>query len=455
MKMQNAAVFIPEIKLALQSPGQEEIPYILEYVPLADLAAIWSHFDPEERKVLFSLLEAARQVELFELLSIEDKKLFLRNQPSEQVKKILNEMSPDVRVDMFSRLSPQQAQELFSLMERDEVKDVKKLLEYPPETAGGRMTTEYTVLHGDMTARQALLKLQESLVSKEVKNVYALYCVDSIGRVAGGISLQSLVASPPEEKIEKLIHPVDNIKVRLAQDQEEVAHMFSHYNLLSAPVVDFAGRLAGVITVDDIVDVIRQEADEDIAIMSGVDPSEFKKPSLVAALKTRLPWLMLAYLGGLAAAGIIGRYEAALEEIVALAAFIPVIMHMGGTIGVQSSTVVVRGFALGKIETGRIGKILTKELITGFLLSAAYAILLGFLSHLRYGTLEGAARIGIVTGGGIGLVMLIGALTGIFLPFGFKKFGVDPAVATGPIITTLIDIAGLGVYFVIASAVLL
>ncbi len=453
--MQNAAVFIPEIKLALQNSGYEEIPFILEYIPLADLAAIWQHFDSNERKVLFPLIEEDRQAEFFELLSIEDKKVFLRNQPSKKAKKILNEMSPDVRVDMFSKLSPEQAQELFALMERNEVEDVKKLLEYPPETAGGRMTTEYTVLHSDMRAREALLQLQESLVSKEVKNVYALYCVDRIGRVTGGLSLQSLVASSPEEKIEKLIHSVDNIKVRLDQDQEEVAQMFSHYDLLSAPVVDFAGRLVGVITVDDIVDVIRQEADEDIAIMSGVDPSEFKKPSLVAALKTRLPWLMLAYLGGLAAAGVIGRYEAALEEVVALAAFIPVIMHMGGTIGVQSSTVVVRGFALGKVEAGRIGKILSKEVFTGFILSASYALLLGFLSHIRYGTFEGVTRIGIVTGGGIGLVMLIGALTGVSLPFCFKKFGIDPAVATGPIITTLIDIAGLGVYFIIASAVLL
>ncbi|MGM0568790.1 MAG: magnesium transporter [Elusimicrobiota bacterium] len=455
MKMKNAAVFIPEIKDAFNRGKLEEIPAVLEHIPSADLSRIWNHFKKEERKELFGMLGFERKVELFEKLSLDCKKTFLETQPTGELKKILNEMSPDVRADMFSRFSESVAEKFFSLMEKDEVDDVKELLEYPPETAGGKMTTEFVKLRPGMSAREGLVRLQESLTSQEVKNIYALFCVDGIGRVTGAVSLQKMLTAPPNKKVSELMRPVDNIKLRADMDQEEVARIFSHYDLLSAPVVDFAGRLIGVVTVDDIVDVIQQEAEEDIAIMSGLDPAEFRRTGLVRALKTRLPWLFLAWLGGIAAAGVIGRYEVALEQVVALAAFIPVIMHMGGTIGVQSSTVVVRGFALGEFESGRMVKILKKEFATGFILSAAYALLLGLLSYFRYGALAEMSNIWIATGGGIGLVMLIGAVTGVFLPFVFRRFGIDPAVATGPIITTLIDVAGLSVYFALAAYLLL
>ncbi len=453
--MQKIALYIPEIREALKDKDFEELKRILEVQPAVDIAAGWGKFSVKEKKIIFKNIEFLIRIDVFERLYFNHQKFLAEELPPKDIIPVLDRMAPDERVDFFEKLSSSKSNKFFKHMEEENVENVKKLMVYAPDSAGGKMTTEFVKLKPGMTAREALIKLNQYLARRQSRKIYALYLVDDKYRVTGGVSLQRLITSKPDNKVEELAKPVDNIKVYVNRDQEEVARMFAHYDILSAPVVNKEDKMLGVITIEDIVDVIHQETEEDIARMSGVDPGEFKKYSFMKALKTRLPWLLLAYIGGLAAAGIIGRYETTLESIVALAAFIPVIMHMGGTVGVQSSTVIVRGFALGKIETGRIGRILLREFSVGFILSAGYAVLLGLLSQLRYGTSAGAARIGLVTGLGLGLVMLLGAVTGVCLPFGFKKFGIDPAIATGPIITPLIDIAGLGIYFGLASALML
>ncbi|MGM0441020.1 MAG: magnesium transporter [Elusimicrobiota bacterium] len=453
--MEKLALYIPEIRQAIKNKNFEDLKRILKVQPVVDIARGWESLSNTEKQVVFDNIEFSKKVELFERLNFKQQKFLVKKFKTGQIIPVLNRMASDERVDFFDKLSSRRSKKFFDLMEESEVKNVKELMAYGVETAGGKMTTEFVKLNPKMSARDALLKLNSNLSSKKVRNIYALYVVDGKDNLTGGLSLQRLVTADPDKSIEQLAKPVDSIQVYADQDQEEVARLFTHYDLLSVPVVSKRGKLLGVITIDDIVDVIHQETEEDIAMMSGVDPDDFKKSSLAGTLKTRLPWLFLAYLGGLAASGVIGRYEATLESVVALAAFIPVIMHMGGTVGVQSSTVMVRGFALGKINSGRIGKILLKEFGIGLILSAGYAVLLGLLSWLRYGALESASKIGIVTGSSIGLVMVLGATIGVCLPFVFKKFGIDPAVATGPVITPVIDIAGLGIYFAIASAVLL
>ncbi|MFC2061135.1 magnesium transporter [Elusimicrobiota bacterium] len=453
--MKNIALYIPEIKNCLKNGKFSELSEILEYIYPVDLADEWHEFEETERIVLFNTLIFDKKVEVFERLTLEEQKEIIDSITTNRLAEILNEMASDERVDLFEQLPEEEVSKLFSLMKEEEVEDVKDLLEYGEQTAGGKMTTEFISLKPDMSAREALLMLQESVNTKEVKNIYALYEVDSSGRVTSGITLQRLIASNPEDKIRNITKSVDNIIVHYNQDQEEVARLFTHYDLLSAPVVDDSGKLLGIITVDDIVDVIHQEATEDIAKMAGTGREELLSESVFKIFKIRWPWLFASWIGGLIALSVIGIFETTLMEAVAVAAFIPVIMGMGGNIGVQSSTIIVRGLALGKIDLEEVGKTVLKEIKVGLILGISYGLLLGLVAHLKYSSGTNLGLIGVVAGVGICLSMTIAATLGAFLPIIFKKINIDPAVATGPIVTTIIDIVGLSVYFILATLILI
>jgi magnesium transporter len=434
----------------------QELPAILDYLPAVDLVAGWEEFSADERLILFKILDFDKRLEVFERLPIEQQKEIIEGLTSNRLAELLNEMASDERADLFEQLSADEINKLFSLMKEKEVEDVKDLMEYEDQTAGGKMTTEFVAMKPEMTAREALIKLQESVTIKEVRNIYALYQVDDNGVVIGGISLQRLIASKPTDKIKDIARPVDNIMVNVNQDQEEVARLFTHYDLLSAPVVDQDKRLLGIITVDDIVDVIHQEATEDIAKMAGTESEELLSKSIFRIFQIRWPWLFASWLGGLVALTIIGVFEETLMRAVAVASFIPVIMGMGGNIGVQSSIIVVRGLALGKINLAKVRDTVFKEIKIGLLLGLSYGLLLGLVAHFKYANNSGVnlGLIGLVAGGGICLSMTIAATLGALLPLIFKKINIDPAVATGPIVTTSIDIIGLSVYFFLATTIL-
>lgn len=444
-----------DLKYYLAKSNRRELSNILNSMEMVDLASSWENFTEADRRLLFSLLEDRRRGVLLGRLSEGMQDAQTAELASSELAGILNTMPADDRADLLSRQTPGRLKDIFAAMGPEAAKETKKLLLHAPDTAGGIMTTEFTSVRGDIRAREALLNLQGRMKEGRFHNVHAVYITDQEGRVISGCSLMRLIGADPDDLMKDIATPVDNIKILAGTDIEEVSALFTHYDLLSAPVVDSGGHMIGVITIDDIVDVIRDEADEDIALMAGVDAQDFHRANLSSTLKSRLPWLILAWLGGLAAGGVIGVFEHTLEEIVALAAFIPVVMHMGGTIGVQSSTVVVRGLAMRKLEPGRIFSIFRSEFVTGVILSLMYAVLLGIVSHLRYGSLEGMGRLWLVTSAGIGSVMGIAVISGVSLPFLFKKVGADPAVATGPIITTLLDVLGLSVYFLLASVVLL
>ncbi|MFW6172842.1 MAG: magnesium transporter [Elusimicrobiota bacterium] len=452
--MRNIALYIPEIKNSLKQKNYDELHEILDHIESVDLVDGWEEFSERERLGLFNILSFERKVEIFERLSFEDQKEIIEGLTSQPLAKILNEMASDERVDLFDRLSNEEVNKLFSLMKEQEVDDVKELLEYDEQSAGGKMTTEYVTVNPEMTAREALVDLQKKVNSKKVKKVYAAYEIDKQGNLIGVISLQKLISSNPEEKIENLAKPIENIKVNVNQDQEEVARLFTHYDLLSAPVVDNDGKLRGVITIDDIVDVIHQEATEDIAKMAGTESEELLSKSVFKIFKIRWPWLFASWIGGLVALSIIGLYEDTMMQVIAVAAFIPVIMGMGGNIGVQSSTIVVRGLALGKVDLSKIKSTVLKEIKVGLALGISYGLLLGIIAHFKYGKAQKIAPISIVAGAGICLSMTIAATLGAVLPLIFKKLNIDPAVATGPIVTTTIDIVGLSIYFALAAIIL-
>ncbi len=444
-----------DLKYYLAKSDRRELSVILGEMEPVDIASAWEEFSSSDRSVLFSLMDPERRAAVLGRLEGELQEETVAELSSVELAEILDFMAPDERADLLGRQGRGRLKDIFTAMGPEAARDAKQLLTHAPDTAGGVMTTDFASVREEDTARDALLNIQGRMKKYLFRNVHAVYIVDDEGRVTGGCSLMRLIASEPGDRMGEISEPVENIKVLAGTDIEDVAALFTRYDVLSAPVTDINGRLLGVITVDDVVDVIKDEGEEDLALMAGVDAEDFHRPDLFNTLKTRLPWLLLAWVGGVVAGELIGAYEHALEKVVVLAAFIPVIMHMGGTIGVQSSTVIVRWMALQRAESGRLFKIFSREFATGVILSAVYALILGLISHIRYGSFSGMSRLWLVTGGGIGAVMVLAAFIGILLPFVFKKIGADPAVATGPIITTVLDVLGLGVYFMLASAVLL
>lgn len=453
--MKNTGEYIKSIKEIVLKGDVDSLPSILEHFPPLDMADVWDDFSSDERLILFNLLDFDNKLEIFENLPFEQQKEIIDEINSNRLAKLLNEMASDERADLFEHLPESDVQKLFLLMKEKEVEDVKDLMEYEEHTAGGVMTTEFVALKPGMTARESLIKLQESVNSKEVRNIYALYQVDEEDVVTGGISLQRLIASRPEDKIEDLARPVENFMVNVDMDQEDVAQIFKHYDLLAAPVIDHNGRLLGIITVDDILDVVYQEATEDIAKMAGTESEELLSKSVFKIFKIRWPWLFASWLGGLVALAVIGAFEETLMRAVAVASFIPVIMGMGGNIGVQSSIIVVRGLALGHVDLDEVWGTVLKEIKVGLALGLSYGALLGIVAHMKYSSTAGElGLIGVVAGGGICLSMTIAATLGAILPVIFKKMNIDPAVATGPMVTTAVDVIGLSVYFVLATLVL-
>ncbi len=437
---------VKKFKKALRSKNKDRVKNILTRIKHADIARLFRHLEVEQRIHTFKLLSIKNRIKVFEDLDPDIQKEIFERLEDKKIANILNAMEPDNRADMFAGISNETAREIMKVMDRKEAENLKELLEYPEDSAGGRMTTEFIALNGNITAREALITLQEQSKTKKERtsNIYAVYTTDDDGRLKAGISLQRLIASRPDKKLKNLVRPVDRIKVNLNDDQEKVAHLFSHYDLLAVPVTDANNKLAGIITIDDIIDVIHQEASEDMARHAGLEKIYYTKANMVREVKTRGPWLMTSFTGGLAAAVIIGLFEGALEKVAALAVFIPVIMDMGGNVGVQSSTVVVRRLAMEKNKENWRNSI-AGEIRSGLIFSAGFGILLWGYAYWQYST-----AIAWASGLGIASALAISTCMGAFLPVMFYKKDRDPAVATGPLITTAIDVLGLGIYFLLA-----
>jgi len=317
---------------------------------------------------------------------------------------------------------------------------------YPEDSAGAMMTTDIFTLYQNSTCKDALNSLQDQT---EAEMVFYLYITDEDDRMVGVASLRALATTPSDTLLKNIM--VKRVhSVRPDTDQEEVAQIVAQYNYLAVPVLDEDDHLLGIVTVDDVVDVIREEATEDFLQMAGAGKDrEILLKSSWENARARLPWLFASWIGGIIAVSIIGIFEDMLENIIALAAFIPVIIGMGGNIGTQSSTIIVRGMATGRIEIGNEIKILFKEIRVGLILGGLYGLLLGVFANFRFFDVD--PLLGFVVGLSIFCSMLIATAVGTFIPLVLRKLDIDPAIATGPFVTTSIDILGVLLYFLIAG----
>ena len=309
------------------------------------------------------------------------------------------------------------------------------------------MNPDFIALREDTTAAEAIESLQKE--HQNVEMPFYLYMVDEYGKLVGVSSLRQLVVTPPEQLLRDIM-ATDVISVRTNRDQEEVAKLVARYDFLAVPVVDETNRLVGIVTVDDVIDIFREEATEDILKMAGAGEEFIETKSLLKSSRIRLPWLAASCIGGIFAFMVIGHFEGSLERMAFLAAFIPVIMGMGGNIGTQSSTIVVRGLATGRISLRDFRSVLFKEFATGLILGVIYGSLIALVAQFRYST----TAVAISVGAAVLCSMTVAALVGSLVPMSFARFNVDPAVATGPFVTTAIDIISVFFYFQIATTLL-
>mgnify|MGYP000315351283 FL=1 len=360
-------------------------------------------------------------------------------------------MSADDRADLFEELSEEAFAKLLPLLRKEERRETVELMQFKPDTAGGLMTTEYAELKETMTVQQAI-ELLRSMADKKETIRYA-YVTDKNGTLIGYVHLEDLIFAPPTAKIGEIMR-TEVIAVGVDADQEEVARICRKYDLDVIPVVDGAGRLRGIITYDDVMDVIEEEAEEDIQRMGGletIDVSYFRAP-IPLLVRKRVVWLAVLLILEAISGSVLKAYSRSLEAVVGLAYFIPMLIGSGGNAGSQSAAMIIRELAIrGRLGAREIGLILYKELTSGLLLG----LLLSFIAVFRAVLLVGkSVAMAATVGFALISVILIGTLSGALLPVLAHKLKFDPAVLSGPIVTTLVDVIGLVVYFEIAKLLL-
>ena len=438
----------------------ESIKRLLRRGAISHLAKIVNKTHGADLSVLFRSLSLAQQRKLFDMITdVEQKGIvfseleedifqdLIEDMPVEAIVEILESMPADDVADIIGRLPEDRSQDILDKMKKAESEEVEDLLRYDDDTAGGIMVPDFIALREDVTAREAIESLQKE--HSDVEMAFYLYVVDEYGKLVGVSSLRQLVVVAPETPLKEFMS-TDVFSVQTDMDQEEVARIVARYDILAVPVVDDSNRLVGVVTVDDVIDILRKEATEDILKMAGVGEEFVETKSILKSTRIRLPWLFASCIGGLFAFFIIGKFESSILKYAYLAAFIPVIMGMGGNIGTQSSTIVVRGLATGRLNVRDIWSVVLKELSIGVILGLVYGILIGSVAQWRYSTEALAISVALAVISSMSIAALVGSL----VPMAFARINVDPAVATGPFVTTAIDIISVFFYFMIATTLL-
>jgi magnesium transporter len=435
-------------KILVERGATTHLGNIVNKTHAADLSAVFRSLSLMQQRKLFDLITDIEQKGI--LFSELDEDTFLdliEEMKLEDIAEILEQMPTDDVADLLGRLPEEKSDAILEKMKKAESEEVEGLLRYEDDTAGGIMVPDFIALAEDVTAKDAIESLQKE--HSEVEMPFYLYVVDDYGKLVGVSSLRQLVLVPPDTPLKEFM-ATDVFSVQTSMDQEEVAKIVARYDILAVPVVDQTNRLVGIVTVDDVIDIFRREATEDILKMAGVGEEFVETKSVLKSTRTRLPWLFASCVGGVIAILIIGKYEGTLHKIAALAAFIPVIMGMGGNIGTQSSTIVVRGLATGRLHIRDLWSVVFKELSIGFILGLVYGILIGSVAQVSYRMEVLAISVCFAVISSMSVAALIGSL----VPMGFARINIDPAVATGPFVTTAIDIISVSFYFMIATALL-
>ena len=423
---------------------------LIEKTHPADMAWVFRHLNEDERQKIFNIIAQTKQIGEF-LSELDDAIVIalVQQLTPQYLADIVSDMATDDAVDLLETIPVELADEVRKHMEQQDREEFEGLLKYHPETAGGLMSTDFMSLDEYLTVSEAIAIVQQK--SEEMEMVFYLYITHGEGKLAGVISLRELLMNSPSMKLKNIMN-ANVISVNTDTTQGEVAHVVSQYNFLAVPVVDSSYNLVGIVTVDDIIDVIREEATEEFLQMAGAGKDrEILLKSTFENAMLRAPWLFASWLGGVMAMVIIGSFEEELAKVLALASFIPVVMGMGGNIATQSSTIIVRGIATGRVNMNALFKVVFKETRVGVILGFIYGLFLGALSYFLHQEMQ---LLGLVVGIAIFCTMIMAATLGTLIPLVLKRFDFDAAIATGPFVTTAIDIVGVLMYFYSAKLIL-
>ena len=452
------AIFSTEISLLkttierlLRRKASTNLTKIIRKTHPADIAMIMRGLNIDNQKNLFKLSPTfAYKAEILEDLAESLIQHLLSEESITNISKIFRHLGTNAQAMIVSMLPKESQNPILEKLEAEDLEDVEEIMSYADDSAGSVMTKETFMLNQSLTVKKAITELQSY---PDNERVFYVYVVDNKEKLVGVISLRNLVTSKSTKKLREIM--IRDIHVVTSDtDQEEVAKIVAQYNYLALPVVNKRNRFLGIVTIDDIVDIIRQEASEDFLQMAGVGKDrEILLKSPVGNAQSRAAWIFASLIGGVCAAAIIGYFDSLLQEMIVLAAFIPVIIGIGGNVGTQSSTIIVRGIATGRVDVDNSFVLIIKEILVGAILGILYGALIGFCSELITG--NALPNLGLVIGLSIGASMTIATAVGASVPLLLKKLDFDPAISTGPFVTTAIDILGVALYFLIASQILI
>jgi len=440
---------VDKIKQLLTERKLAELKDLVGDLHPADFSEIAEELSPAELIEIFKLIPDREKIaEYISMLPFELQSDLLKAMSKEQASEVLTEMDTDEAVDLLAEIPPEESREFLELLPKDEAAEIKELMKYQENTAGSIMNNEFVALPEHLTAAQAIEYIRQ--MSPEAEMIYYVYVLDQKKRLIGVLSLRDLIVADPQKKITQIMEE-DVISVLDTEDREVAARLISDYDFLAIPVINKQGIMVGIITVDDIIDVLEEEVTEDIHKMVGSAEFYYEdrliKTSSLQRAKARLPWLMVCLVGQMISGKIIEIHSGILQLVLALSFFIPIIMDMGGNIGSQSSTITVRGLATGQLRLHEMWQNVWTETKVGFfigLLTSAIILPITYFWQKDYFlsiTISIAAFI----------TAILAATTGTLLPLIFTKLKIDPAIAAGPFITTINDIINLTVYFGLAT----
>jgi magnesium transporter len=456
--MRTIQLFLADLKELLANREFASLRKALRQISPMDLAEGWDEFELEEQKVLFKLAPRQRALQLFEELDPEHQEELLGALRKEEVEELVEDLDPAETSRILRELPVPLVRQLESMLRRqgDKGEEVERYLKYPEESVGALMRTNFFSINPAWTCRQALDMMQRGVRLRLIETMYldTLFVVDEEERLGGIVYLKELVVAPPEMAVAELMNP-EPVELKPEMDQEEAAQIFNHYKFGSAPVVDSRRRLLGVVLDTDIVEVVEEETEEDLAKFSGTAAEEFEEEvTALASAWHRMPWMAVAGLGQLIVAAVIWGFEGSLSRLVALMTFIPLIAALGGNVGAQSAIIMVHAISSGELDEKDAFISVFRDLKVGLMLGLVASVIMVGVAYLFYGDRFGLL-FSVVTGLGILISMSVAATLGALVPILFDRAGIDPATATGPLVTTLTDIIGTAAYLGIATWVLL
>ncbi|MCC5924540.1 MAG: magnesium transporter [Crocinitomicaceae bacterium] len=438
--------FLEEIEKSVQLKNDDFLTSAVFGLHPADIAEILDELNNAEAKYIFERLERDKQADVLMELDEEVRDAFVATLDAKQLALQLENLDSDDAVDILGELTVQRQLEVIAEMDDEEAAELVDLLNYAEDTAGGLMQTEYIQVKLSWQVKRCIIELRKQ--AEEVEKVYTIYVTDEENKLVGLLSLKSLLFAEANTRIEDIYISENVISVTTNTPDEEVARIMDKYDLVSIPVVDLQKKLVGRITIDDIVDVIREEAEKDFKMASGISENVEANASIWRLSRARLPWLFIGMFGGILGAQVIGNFEIQIGQIPALAFFIPLVAAMGGNVGVQSSAVVVQSIANGTNQFSTIFSRVKKEAVLGMLNGFICAVVIFLVTWL----LE-TPMLGITVSLALFIVIFFAAILGTLIPLVLHKYGIDPAVATGPFITTMNDVVGLFIYFTVGMLI--